>query len=187
MPRYTEEEINTIIDGYNDPNILIREIAVNLNRETSLIAIKAKKLGLKKRMKHHANGGGYQCTHCGDKLIEDVNWAPWAYNRGTYKCTACVNKDNKNKAQEVRESVLSRFGGKCVICGYVGYALQIDHIHNDGGKERKQLKTTDKYYRYLLSLSDEEIKQNYQILCANCNWEKREGTILGKSSRKYKI
>jgi len=185
MPRYTEEEINIIIDGYNDPNILIREIAANLNRETSLIAIKAKKLGLTKTMKHHADDG-YQCTHCGYKLIENVNWAPWAYNRGTYKCMTCVRKDVKNKAREVREIVLSRFGGKCEICGYVGYALQIDHIHNDGAKERKKLKTMNKYYKHLLSLSDEELKQNYQLLCANCNWEKREGTILG-THRKYKI
>lgn len=50
-------------------------------------------------------------------------------------------------------------------------ALQIDHIHGNGRKERK-MKNNLTFYRGVL----EKVKSNsgdYQLLCAYCNWLKR--------------
>jgi hypothetical protein len=49
--------------------------------------------------------------------------------------------------------------------------LQIDHINGDGHKER--IKTNPwAYYKKILK-SIKENKNEYQLLCANCNWIKR--------------
>ena len=80
---------------------------------------------------------------------------------------------DRKRTEKLRTEVLNRLGGECVLCEFSNYkALQIDHIHNDGKKDRNSM-SCDTYYRYLLSLSDEELHANYQCLCANCNWIKR--------------
>jgi hypothetical protein len=62
----------------------------------------------------------------------------------------------------------------CLRCGFTDQrALQIDHIKG-GGTEEIRGKLTFHYYRHLLALSVDELKQNYQILCANCNMIKKE-------------
>lgn len=74
---------------------------------------------------------------------------------------------------ERRLLVVARLGGKCVECGYQDFrALQIDHVNGGGTIENR---TTDAscYLRKLLMLSDEDLHQSYQLLCANCNWVKR--------------
>jgi hypothetical protein len=53
--------------------------------------------------------------------------------------------------------------------------LQIDHIHGGGTKIRRDLcnKNYDMYYKRIL----DEIKagsKDYQLLCANCNWIKKD-------------
>jgi hypothetical protein len=73
----------------------------------------------------------------------------------------------------LRQQVLERFGGKCERCGFDdSRALQIDHIHSDGAKERKTNRGV-KFLSKLLKLNDSELKGNYQLLCANCQWIKR--------------
>lgn len=57
---------------------------------------------------------------------------------------------------------------KCVQCGFSDIrALQIDHINGGGGKHFKK-RGSVKYYKDMLVQSED-----YQILCANCNWIKR--------------
>lgn len=73
----------------------------------------------------------------------------------------------------LREQVLQRFGGKCERCGFSdSRALQIDHIHSDGAKERGKNRGVT-FLNKLLALKDSELKENYQLLCANCQWIKR--------------
>lgn len=49
--------------------------------------------------------------------------------------------------------------------------LQLDHIHNNGGKERKELRRRGTNMYRWLKLNG--FPEGYQILCANCNAFKR--------------
>lgn len=67
-------------------------------------------------------------------------------------------------------SLISKLGGKCVKCDTNNiYHLQVDHIKNDGQKEKYG--GAYLYVYYLKNL--EEAKKKFQILCANCNIEKQ--------------
>jgi len=79
-------------------------------------------------------------------------------------------KDIRQRDRLLRLRVLEKLGGKCAKCGFSDLrALQVDHVQNNGYEERKQLHWR-KYYKIILNLTDEELKRNYQLLCANCNW-----------------
>ena len=53
-------------------------------------------------------------------------------------------------------------------------ALQIDHIHGGGNLQWKKLGLADfQRYKYLVNLPVKELKKDYQVLCANCNWIKK--------------
>lgn len=75
-----------------------------------------------------------------------------------------------------RTKVINKLGGKCIHCGFSDVrALQIDHI-NGGGHSEVNIKfnrSVPDFCRYLLTLSEVELKAKYQLLCANCNWIKR--------------
>lgn len=62
-------------------------------------------------------------------------------------------------------------GGEfCVRCGYTGKALQIDHVNGDGFLDRRQTKAGWPVYKKIIATGG----AGYQVLCANCNWEKRQ-------------
>lgn len=78
------------------------------------------------------------------------------------------------KHQIVRAILVQFLGGKCVKCQFTNLvALQLDHIHGDGGKERQYFKSSSTMYSYYLNHLS-EVKQQLQVLCANCNWIKKE-------------
>lgn len=74
----------------------------------------------------------------------------------------------QERSRKRRELVLTHYGKKCVCCGEATIEfLAIDHINNDGYKQRKNIKIN--IYSWI-------IKNNYpkdlQILCHNCNLAK---------------
>lgn len=72
-----------------------------------------------------------------------------------------------------RTEVIKFFGGKCVACGNNDIrVLQIDHINGGGVKERKEQTKLGYSYKKRFDLNKEN-KDQYQLLCANCNWIKR--------------
>lgn len=84
----------------------------------------------------------------------------------------------KKNTQQIRYNVLIKIGGDkgiiCVKCGFSDIrALCIDHINGGGRDDRKDKHSPVKFYKYILSLTDEESRQKYQILCSNCNSIKR--------------
>lgn len=85
-------------------------------------------------------------------------------------------KDNNTAYQaawrrRLRERVIVFLGGKCCRCGFSDWrALQVDHVHG-GGSSRKDRAYDSTPALYAKVLSDTE--NNYQLLCANCNWIKR--------------
>jgi hypothetical protein len=66
---------------------------------------------------------------------------------------------------------MSKFDNKCATCGFEdSRALQIDHVNGGGSADRKLYRVNAAtYYKRVLADTDNE----FQILCANCNWIKR--------------
>lgn len=73
-----------------------------------------------------------------------------------------------------KKEILIVLGDRCSQCGESDRrCLQIDHIGGGGCRERKQFGGNQgRFYKFVL----ERIKagsEDYQLLCANCNWKKR--------------
>lgn len=83
----------------------------------------------------------------------------------------------KIERQVKKRKAFAVFGDYCARCGFQDIrALQLDHIHGGGTKERNGNKKIDKalsYYKWIIK-NPELAKLKFQVLCANCNWIKRE-------------
>jgi len=88
----------------------------------------------------------------------------------------------QKRNSELKLEVYTLLGGKCVHCDYVGAALQIDisvrylnvvnyRYHIDGGGCKEARRGNTYYAKVKKSILAGE--NRYQLLCANCNWEKR--------------
>ena len=74
---------------------------------------------------------------------------------------------------KLRQEIIEAYGGSCICCGEViPEFLSIDHINNDGNEERRANngKGGAKFYRELKRKGFP--KDNYQLLCMNCNFAK---------------
>jgi hypothetical protein len=71
-----------------------------------------------------------------------------------------------------RDFIFNFLGDKCVHCGFSDRrALQMDHIN--GRKGGIKLGNIDNRYKFVRDFPQDS-KKIYQILCANCNWVKRD-------------
>ena len=87
------------------------------------------------------------------------------------------SKNNRDKINQynllLKHTVIEKYGGKCSCCGENQILfLTIDHINNDGNVERDNMKNYNTLSFYM-KLKREEIRDDIQVLCFNCN--------LGKS------
>lgn len=87
------------------------------------------------------------------------------------------NRFRANRAYQVlRAQVLTVLGEKCARCGFADKrALQVDHREGNGTRERRWRTKAGRIcqsgiptYRRVLREPEE-----YQLLCANCNWIKK--------------
>lgn len=79
-------------------------------------------------------------------------------------------KHSRDAKARLRQSVLDAYGRTCSICGFSDErALTLDHILNNGSKERKELGERGVYYRALQLENHPE----YRILCMNCQFIER--------------
>ncbi len=89
-------------------------------------------------------------------------------NEQTYEIRA--RRHHRSKIE-----ILRRYSGeypKCAYCGENRYeCLQIDHINDDGCKERKITGGGENFYAWLKKQPYQP--DRYQVLCANCNVIKR--------------
>ena len=87
-----------------------------------------------------------------------------------FKDRAKARQFSKEWHQKIRLQALQLLGGSCVHCGANDpIVLDIDHVHNDGQKER-QLMTV---YQQASRLVQGRLPlERYQLLCKNCNWRK---------------
>lgn len=78
-----------------------------------------------------------------------------------------------------RLQAIDILGGKCSDCSFNDIrALQIDHVQGNGAMERQTL-NRDSLISKILRYDIEE----YQLLCANCNWIKRSLNLHEKGGR----
>ena len=125
----------------------------------------------------------HHCNKCNQQLNND-NWTPGRQKVGNYICQTCAAPMRKKsyESRKIVELAVSRklrklykqkvfdfYGGRCVSCGIDDLKkLTIDHIDNSGGKHRRS--GVDDIYRWLFL--NNFPKDNYQILCYNCNCSK---------------
>ena len=77
--------------------------------------------------------------------------------------------------ERIRIAALTHYGNgtlACVRCGYSGRALQLDHIHDNGARERGSRSGYHGGHKLYRLLGLQGFPEGYQTLCANCNWEK---------------
>ena len=84
----------------------------------------------------------------------------------------------QKKVPELKREIFTLLGGKCSSpdCPILPekmdpFCLQIDHVHNDGWKTRKQRRGIAYWRRTLKAIKNGS--GDYQILCVYCNWKKR--------------
>lgn len=91
----------------------------------------------------------------------------WRAQEDVPKRRAYHRQYKKNREKEFRELVLNKFSRKCSKCSFNDVrALQVDHINNDGSKERRL--SCGQRVRFLRMVL-EDTEGRYQLLCANCN------------------
>ena len=76
-----------------------------------------------------------------------------------------------DRYKKERDALIGALGSVCTKCGFADKrALQVDHVNGGGSKERRfgGARTYGNFLKKVLSGSNE-----YQLLCANCNWIKR--------------
>lgn len=78
-------------------------------------------------------------------------------------------KSCRKHFNNIKMQAFDLLGNKCVMCPIDNIELlHIDHINGGGLQERKKLSQAQLYRKILFD------PDPYQLLCANCNWRKRE-------------
>ena len=103
------------------------------------------------------------CPHGGRPPVEEP--AHSTYERKRYY---------KQLRRKYKLDMITAYGGKCQICGESSWEfLCIDHTNGGGRRHRKELGIYNgsEFYRWLKRQGYP--KNNYQLLCFNCNGAKR--------------
>jgi hypothetical protein len=92
----------------------------------------------------------------------------------------------RNYARTLHREVLQLLGGKCARCGFSDpRALQIDHVNGDGCTDGRTRQNKE-FLRRWIRRHPEEARRFYQVLCANCNWIKRDEEGEGQEARRQR-
>jgi hypothetical protein len=128
------------------------------------------KQAIKKRREKLKRSG--LCTRCGKEKPKE----------NSYTCERCLNKQSE-RVQELKNQVFEHYGGyKCVCCGETTKEfLMLDHINNDGADHRRKVfgenRGNGSSRTLYLWIIRNEFPELFQVLCANCNWGKRDTGI----------
>jgi hypothetical protein len=85
------------------------------------------------------------------------------------------------RQRKVKIAVRAFLGGKCSCCGISEFEfLTIDHVNNDGAKDKKNgIQSSHIYWKILKMLKSftprSEVEKTYRLLCFNCNSSKHFG------------
>lgn len=79
-----------------------------------------------------------------------------------------LRKKVKIRTAELKEEIFAAYGNCCSCCGIADSVfLGIDHVNNNGSKERKQIGRGK--YTFYFRLKKLGFPATYRILCHNCN------------------
>lgn len=123
----------------------------------------AKKWRIKNHKKHRAWWKKYRIKNL-EKFRKDELFR---WRRDRVKRLESAKKRHKER----RLIVINHYGGKCACCGESTIEfLAIDHINNDGNKERKRRGNIGNHR--FKDIINRKFPKNLQILCHNCNCAK---------------
>jgi hypothetical protein len=117
------------------------------------------------RLEHKDQWRAYQNKYKGKnkKIISATEKKRYERNKETILLRQKIN------GQKIKAAAMRMYGGCCAVCKTNELAVMtIDHINNDGTKERKN--TNRHLYSRLLKQS---IRPDLQVLCFSCQWRKR--------------
>lgn len=120
------------------------------------------------------------CIYCGQNSPEiDKKGCKLCLDKKT-AATIEFSKNNKDKTKQyrmlIKHQVIEKYGNKCACCGESQiWFLTIDHINNDGAKDRKENfgRTNPATMSWYLKLKREPNRKDLQVLCFNCNLGKQ--------------
>lgn len=106
-------------------------------------------------------------------LILGVNCKPSTEKKRDYICYACRKPIKSKEVLSIKHETIEEYGGKCACCGETTLEfLTIDHIDETGSVERKEVGRSGGYNFYYWLKKQGYPKDNYQVLCFNCNFAK---------------
>lgn len=122
----------------------------------------------------------HRCKKCNNILTQDNCYYGW-FKRSIFICKDCERLRKKQNRVALKIETISQYGGLCACCGEKKIEfLTIDHIDGNGAEHRKSIgldygsdeKTVagHNFYRWLKN--NNYPKDNYQVLCFNCNYAK---------------
>lgn len=130
----------------------------------------------------HINGNGRKNRKDILGIDSGTSYYKWiAKNKPDYIRLLCYNCNcridmqkgesiRRNKYIDLKIEVFEKYGNKCSNCGESNIEyLTMDHIKNDGNEHRREIGL--QIYPWLKRNSYP--KDNFQILCFNCNYVKR--------------
>lgn len=82
------------------------------------------------------------------------------------------NEFNKIKIVKIKTELYQIYGNKCACekCPETNPSfLTLDHINNDGGKEKKVVGHGTGFYYYVMRQIKAGHKNRYRLMCYNCN------------------
>lgn len=87
---------------------------------------------------------------------------------GYQKSKQQLRAEQKKNYENLKSKVYNYYGHLCSCCGESEEMfLTIDHIDNDGGKQRKEKNLLGaKFYRWIIK---NDYPKNLRIMCYNCN------------------
>lgn len=120
------------------------------------------------------------CKKC-NIVIESENCYSGWFKKSKYICKVCAREINKTKRLALKIETLMAYGGICKCCHESKIEfLTIDHIDGNGAEHRRSLgldygsdeKTVAGHNFYRILKQQGYPKDNYQVLCFNCNYAK---------------
>lgn len=131
------------------------------------------------------------CIYCGkQQYIENKRGCAQCLGKKSKRSCDDAQKDPLKAAQyrlRVKSDVISKYGGKCACCQESELLfLTIDHINNDGSRDRKDNDISNSASFYL-TLRKSDIRIDLQVLCFNCNLGKQINGGVCPHTHKNKV
>jgi hypothetical protein len=132
--------------------------------------------------KRTKTGRASWCKSCTSDYAKIIWARDREKNRKKHAAYYLLTKEQYSQAQrryneKIKKLVIDWYGGVCVCCGELCLDfLTLDHIKDDGGKQRKAGGSKGLHlHRAIKKLGRENRPNDLQILCMNCQLGKRIG------------